>query len=72
MKVLIKEFDVQMEVKNKGIELSVYSADGSEQLGDLVVTKTGVIWCKGRTSRKNGIKVSWNHLIESIEAKKND
>jgi len=40
MKVAIKSFDVQMEVKNRGIELEVRDARGRQQLGDLVITKT--------------------------------
>ena len=40
MKVKIKSFDVRMEVKNRGIEFDVYSPDGREHLGDLVLTKT--------------------------------
>jgi hypothetical protein len=46
MKVSIKSFDVAMEVKNKGVELDIYDNDGNH-LGDLVVTKAKVIWCKG-------------------------
>lgn len=38
MKVVIKEFGLDMEVKNRGIELEIRSADGKRQLGDLIVT----------------------------------
>jgi hypothetical protein len=58
MKVWVKSFDVAMELKNKGIELDIYNEDGTEHLGDLIVTKTKLIWCKGKTHRKNG-KVFW-------------
>lgn len=67
MKVSIKDFAVDMEIKNSGIELDVYSADGSRHLGDLTVTKSGVIWCKGAIRRKNGTKVSWEKFIEWME-----
>lgn len=67
MKVVIKSFDVAMEVKNKGIELEVRSPDGKRQLGDLVVTKTSVIWCKGKIGREHGVKVTWEDLIARIE-----
>lgn len=50
MKVYVKSFDVEMEIKNRGIELEVRDTDDTF-LGDLVVTKTQLIWCKGRTSR---------------------
>lgn len=62
MKVSIKSFDVAMEVKNKGIELDVYDNDDTFR-GDLIVTKTGLIWCEGRKRRENGVKVSWNEFI---------
>ena len=67
MKVSIKDFAVTMEVKNKGVELDVYSNDG-KHLGDLVVTKTGLTWCKGKTTAANGVKVSWTEFIEDMES----
>lgn len=63
MKVSIKQFDVAMEVKNNGIEFDVYDNDGTFR-GDVIVTKSGLTWCEGRTHRKNGTKVSWNEFIE--------
>jgi hypothetical protein len=68
MKVSIKNLSVEMEIKNKGVELDVYSADGKKHLGDLVVTKAGLTWCKGRTAPENGNKVSWNDFIKWAEA----
>ena len=62
MKVLIKEFAVDMEVKSKGIEFEVKSPDGSAHLGDCYITKTSIIWCKGRTTKANGVKISWEQL----------
>jgi hypothetical protein len=63
MNVNIKDFNVKMELKNKGIELDVYDSSGSH-LGDLVVTKTRLIWCPDKTSRQNGHAVSWTDFIE--------
>jgi len=67
MKVSIKDLSVEMEIKNAGIELDVYSPDGVTFYGDLVVTRAGLIWCKGRTKRQNGMKVSWQSFIEWME-----
>jgi hypothetical protein len=67
MKVSIKSFDVQMDVKNNGIEFEVYDSAG-KFLGDCIVTKKGLIWCRGKTSRKNGVKVSWQEFIDWMEA----
>jgi hypothetical protein len=41
MKVSIKRFDVEMAIKNNGIELDVSNTDDSHR-GDLVVTKTSL------------------------------
>jgi hypothetical protein len=69
VKVTIKSFDVQMEVKNKGIEFEVRSPNG-EHLGDVVLTKTGLVWCKGKTDPKNGRRVSWEKFIDFAEQPK--
>lgn len=68
MQVSIKDFSVSMEIKNKGIELDVYNNAGSH-LGDLIVTKTGLTWCKGRTRAEKGVKVSWDEFIEWMQSK---
>ena len=54
MKVFIKEFSVEQEIKTKGIELGILSPDGKRHIGDLIVTKTGVEWCKGKVRRGCG------------------
>lgn len=67
MKVSIKDLYVSMDLGNNGIELDVY--DGKDtHLGDLIISKSGVVWCKGRTIKKNGVKVSWENLIEFFES----
>lgn len=62
MKVSIKSFEVQMDVKTKGIEFQVNENDGTLR-GDCVLTKTGLIWCEGKTTPKNGKRVSWDKFI---------
>ncbi len=66
MQVGIKNFNVGMELKNKGIELEVYDNDDNH-LGDLVITKARLIWCKGRTRVANGSRISWADFIELME-----
>ena len=63
MKVSIKDLSVFMEIKNRGIEIEIRDNHGGH-LGDLVLNKVGLIWCSGRTTRKNGIKRSWAQFIE--------
>jgi len=66
MKVSIKDLAVSMEIKNKGIELDVYDTD-DKHLGDLVITKTKLVWCPGRTKPENGRPITWRKFIEMME-----
>jgi hypothetical protein len=67
MKIIVKEFAVEMEVKNKGIEFGVH--DNSDKfLGDCYVTKTGLEWCKGKVTQGNGNKISWETFADLMEA----
>lgn len=68
MKVSIKNFDVAMDVKNNGIELDISDNNGTH-LGDLVVTKTRLIWCKGKTKRKNGKEISWGEFTAYMDGR---
>ena len=66
MKVSVKDFSVTMDLKNKGIELDVYNGDN--HLGDLVVTKAKIIWCKGKTTTEKGKAVKWEDFIKYMES----
>ena len=67
MKVAIKSFDVDMNVKTNGIEFQIRKPNG-KLLGDCYLTKTGLIWCKGQTTRPRGKKVSWNEFVDWMES----
>ena len=69
MKVTIKRFNVTMDVKNSGIEFEVRSPNGKEHLGDLVLTKSSLIWCPGQTRPKYGHKMDWNTFIKIMTEK---
>lgn len=58
MRVSIKSFSIDMEVKSKGIELEIRDPKG-KFLGDLFITNTKLIWCPGKTSRENGQAITW-------------
>ena len=62
MNVSIKDLAVSMDIKNKGIELDVYDTKGTH-LGDLVITKTKLIWCNGKTKPANGKSISWTEFV---------
>jgi hypothetical protein len=68
VKVTIKQFDVQMEIKNKGIELEVRTPNG-KHIGDLVLTRTRLVWCPGKTDPANGIGMTWQTFIDLMEAR---
>ena len=63
MDVTIKEFNVDMEVKTRGVEFEVRDNTG-EHLADLILTSTRLIWCNGRTRRDNGIGIDWEDFID--------
>ena len=65
MKVSIKDFTVTMDVKTNGIEFEVRENDGTF-LGDCYVTKTGLIWCEGKTTRDKGKKLTWAAFIKMM------
>jgi hypothetical protein len=72
MQVRVKSFDVNMEVKSSGIEFEIRTVDGTAQLGDCYLTMTGLIWCAGKVTKPNGIRVSWTEfmgIMKSQEAK---
>ena len=65
MKVSIENFEVEMDLKNNGVEFEVYDHD--KHLGDVILTKTSVIWCRGRIRRDNGKRFTWEEFIERME-----
>ena len=67
MKVNVKRFNVDMEVKNAGIEFEVRSPNGQKHLGDLVLNKASLIWCPGQTQPQNGYKIKWEDFIKLVE-----
>jgi hypothetical protein len=66
MDVSIKSFDVNMNVKTKGIELEIRKPNDGERLGDLIITKAHLIWCEGRTQRAHGKKIKWDDFVEIV------
>ena len=66
MNVTIKDFNVDMAILNKGIELQVKDND-DKHLGDLVITRSKVIWCKGRTTRRKGKSLTWSKFTTMME-----
>lgn len=63
MKVQIADFGVDLEIKSRGIKVSV--ADGKHK-GNLYVTMTGLTWCVGKTAKDNGKKIEWQEFIDDM------
>lgn len=68
MKVKITKFNVEQQLKNSGMQLDIYLPDGETRLGDLTITKSKLVWCAGKTHKKNGIEVTWKEFIEWMES----
>lgn len=68
MDVSIKKFNVNMDVKNKGIEFSVDTPNGGGHRGDLIVTKARLEWCNGQVQAGNGKQVTWDQFIAWMNA----
>ena len=66
MQVSIKSFDIKMDVKSKGMEFEVRGPDGT-LLGYCYLTMSGLVWCKGKTLKKNGKRLPWNKFIKMME-----
>jgi hypothetical protein len=69
MQVGIKNFNINMDVKSAGIEFEVKSPDGKKRYGDCYLTMSGLIWCRGKTTKAKGIKISWNEFMQIMESK---
>ena len=69
MKVWIESLNVEHQLKTKGMQLDIYSPDGETRLGDLTVTKTKLIWCKGKKHKKNGSEATWEEFIAWMEGR---
>lgn len=65
-KVWIKDLVVEMALKNKGVEIGVTDKN-EKHIGDLVVSKTGVEWCRGKTTPGNGTKLGWDEFAALME-----
>ncbi len=68
MKVKVKDFAVEMELKNNTIEFEVRDTQ-DKFLGDLVINKSSLIWCEGRTSRESSKKIArakFNDFMNSV------
>lgn len=68
MQIKIKKFNVEMEVKAAGIEFEVREPKAGPFIGDCYLTMSGLVWCKGKATKANGIKMSWEDFMEIMKS----
>jgi len=49
------------------MELEIRDKQG-DFLGDLILSKRSVVWCKGKTQEDNGIKFSWEDFAKRLDS----
>lgn len=64
MKVYIKDMQLPIEVKSKGMEFEIRSPKG-EFLGDMILSKTGLTWCKGKA--QIGKHKRWEEIMKYFD-----
>jgi hypothetical protein len=70
MQVKTQPFKEAIELKSEGISFDVYG-NGAKRLGDLCVTKAGLVWSKGangKAQRAKGINVKWEDFISWVQS----
>ena len=69
MQIKTQPFKEIIEIKNTGIAFDVYNG-GTQRIGDLAVTKNGLVWSKGANgSRSKGVTVKWDDFISWMQTK---
>ncbi len=61
MQIKTQPFKEAIEIKNTGIAFDVYN-NGAKRIGDLAVTKNGLVWNNGSAQRK-AVTVKWDDFI---------
>jgi hypothetical protein len=72
MQVKTQPFKEALEIKSDGICFDVYG-NGAKRLGDLAVTKAGLVWSKtapGKPMRNQGINVRWEEFINWVQTRR--
>lgn len=65
MQIKTQPFKEAIEIKNSGIAFDVYN-NGAKRIGDLAVTKNGLVWNNGSAQRK-AVTVKWDDFISWMQ-----
>ena len=68
MQIKTQPFKEPIEIKNSGIAFDVYGS-GAKRIGDLAVTKDGLIWNKSTAQRAKGVTVKWDDFITWMQSR---
>jgi len=66
MNVWIKNPSIEMQIKTCGMELEIREP-GGDHFGELVITKTKVIWRKRGIRRENAVALTWERFATHME-----
>lgn len=68
MQIKTQPIKEAIELKTTGIAFDVYN-NGAKRIGDLAVTRNGLIWSNGGTQRAKGVTVKWDDFISWIQTR---
>ena len=67
MQIKTQPFKEAIEIKSSGIAFDVYN-NGAKRIGDLAVTKNGLVWSNGSAQRK-AVTVKWDDFITWMQSR---
>ena len=67
MQIKTQPIKEAIEIKNSGIAFDVYN-NGMKRIGDLAVTKNGLVWNNGSGQRAKGVTVKWDDFINWMQS----
>ena len=67
MQIKTQPIKEAIEIKSSGIAFDVYN-NGAKRIGDLAITKNGLVWSNGSTQRTKGVIVKWDQFINWMQS----
>lgn len=67
MQIKTQPIKEAIEIRDSGIAFDVYN-NGAKRIGDLAVTKNGLVWNKVNAQRTKGVTVKWDDFITWMQA----
>jgi hypothetical protein len=64
MQIKTQPFKEAIEIKSSGIAFDVYN-NGAKRIGDLAVTKNGLVWSNG--AQRKAVTVKWDDFISWMQ-----